>query len=47
MEDFKRRTIWSLSKAFMPVLKELDPIPQFKFRAKLEEFFEVQFLQAF
>jgi hypothetical protein len=29
-EDFRPRTIWSLSKAFTSAFKELDPIPQFK-----------------
>jgi len=29
-EEFRPRTIWSLSNAFTSVFKELDPIPQFK-----------------
>ena len=29
-EEFKPRTIWSLSNAFMSAFKEMDPIPQFK-----------------
>src|SRR6266849_4212327 len=28
-EDFKLRTLWSLSNAFTSAFKELDPIPQF------------------
>ncbi len=29
-EEFRPRTIWSLSDAFTSAFKELDPIPQFK-----------------
>lgn len=29
-EDFRPRTIWSLSNAFTSAFKELDPVPQFK-----------------
>jgi len=39
-EEFRPRTIWSLSNAFTSALKELDPIPQFKATAKLGEFLE-------
>lgn len=39
-EEFRRRTIWSLSNAFTSAFKELDPIPQFKATAKLGEFLE-------
>ena len=38
-EEFRPRTIWSLSNAFTSAFKELDPIPQFKATAK-------QFLEA-
>jgi hypothetical protein len=34
-EEFRSRTIWSLSNAFTSSFKELDPIPQFKATAKL------------
>ena len=34
-EEFRPRTIWSLSNAFTSAFKELDPIPQFKATAKL------------
>jgi hypothetical protein len=37
-EEFRPRTIWSLSNAFTSAFKELDPIPQFKATAKLAEF---------
>lgn len=39
-EDFRPRTIWSLSNAFTSALKELDPNPQFKATARLGEFLE-------
>jgi hypothetical protein len=29
-EEFRPRTIWSLSNAFTSAFKELDPVPQFK-----------------
>ena len=46
-EDFRARTIWSLSNAFTSAFKELDPIPQFKTTAKLGEFLEARFSQSF
>ena len=46
-EEFRSRTIWSLSNAFTSAFKELDPIPQFKATAKLGEFLEARFSQAF
>src|SRR5207302_5077495 len=46
-EDFRPRTIWSLSNAFTSAFKELDPIPQFKATAKLGEFLEARFSQSF
>jgi len=42
-EEFKPRTIWSLSNAFTSAFKELDPIPQFKATAKLSEFLKGRF----
>ncbi len=46
-EEFRSRTIWSLSNAFTSAFKELDPIPQFKATAKLGEFLETRFSQSF
>jgi hypothetical protein len=46
-EEFRPRTIWSLSNAFTSAFKELDPIPQFKATAKLGEFLETRFAQSF
>ena len=46
-EEFRPRTIWSLSNAFTSAFKEQDPIPQFKATAKLGEFLEARFSQSF
>jgi hypothetical protein len=46
-EEFAPRTTWSLSNAFTSAFKEMDPIPQFKATAKLGEFLEARFSQAF
>ncbi len=46
-EEFRLRTIWSLSNAFTSAFKELDPVPQFKATAKLGEFLETRFSQSF
>jgi hypothetical protein len=46
-EEFRPRTIWSLSNAFTSSFKELEPIPQFRATAKLGEFLEDRFSQAF
>ncbi len=40
IEEFRPRTIWSLSNAFTSAFKELDPIPQFKSSARLGESLE-------
>ena len=45
-EEFRPRTIWSLSNAFTSAFKGLDPIPQFKATAKLGEFLEARFSQS-
>ena len=46
-EEFRPRTIWSLSNAFTSAFKELDPVPQFKATAKLGEFLEARFSLSF
>jgi hypothetical protein len=46
-EEFRPRTVWSLSNAFTSAFKELDPIPQFRATAKLGEFLESRFSQSF
>ena len=46
-DEFRPRTMWSLSNAFTAAFKELDPIPQFKATAKLGGFLETRFKQSF
>ena len=46
-DEFRPRTLWSLSNAFTSAFKELDPIPQFKATAKLGGFLETRFKQSF
>ncbi|MGA3093328.1 MAG: hypothetical protein ABSD75_32440 [Terriglobales bacterium] len=46
-EEFRARTLWSLSNAFTSAFKGLGPIPQFKATAKLSEFLEGRFSQPF
>jgi hypothetical protein len=46
-EEFRSRTIWSLSNAFTSAFKKLEPIPQFRATAKLGEFLETRFSQSF
>ena len=46
-EEFRPRTIWSLSNAFTSAFKELEPISQFKATAKLGEFLEARFSRSF
>jgi hypothetical protein len=46
-EEFRSRTIRSLSNAFTSAFKELDPVPQFKATAKLGEFLEARFSRSF
>ena len=46
-DEFRPRTVWSLSNAFTSAFKELDPIPQFKATAKLSGFLETRFKQSF
>ena len=46
-EEFRSRTIWSLSNAFTSAFKELEPIPQFRATAKLGELLEARFSASF
>ena len=46
-DEFRPRTLWSLSNAFTSAFKELDLIPQFKAAAKLGGFLETRFKQNF
>jgi hypothetical protein len=46
-DEFKTRTVWSLSNAFTSAFKDLEPIPQFRATAKLGGFLEARFRQSF
>jgi hypothetical protein len=46
-DEFRPRTIWSLSNAFTSAFKELEPIPPFEAPAKLGELLECRFSQSF
>ena len=46
-DEFKVRTLWSLSNAFTSAFKELEPIPQFKATAKLSSFLEQRYSRKF
>jgi hypothetical protein len=41
-EEFRPRTLWSLSNAFTSAFKQLEPIPQFRATAKLAGFLELR-----
>jgi len=40
VEEFKPRTLWSLSNAFTSAFKEFKPVKQFQAAAKLGDFIE-------
>lgn len=42
LEEFRPRTMWSLSNAFTSALKQLDPVPQFRTTAKLAPFLDAR-----
>jgi hypothetical protein len=46
-DDFRARTLWSLSNAFTSTFKELEPIAQFKATAKLSGFLEQRYSRKF
>jgi hypothetical protein len=46
-DEFRSRTMWSLSNAFTSAFKELDPVPQFRVTAKLGEYLEARFSRTF
>ena len=46
-DEFRPRTMWSLSNAFTSALKQLDPVPQFRATAKLGEYLEGRFSGTF
>ena len=46
-EEFRPRTLWSLSNAFTSALKELNPVSQFKATANLAKFLDSRFTRNF
>jgi hypothetical protein len=46
-DEFRARTMWSLSNAFTSAFKGLDPVPQFRATAKLGEYLETRFSRTF
>ena len=46
-EEFRSRTVWSLSNAFTSAFKALEPIAQFKATARLGGFLETRLSQGF
>jgi hypothetical protein len=46
-DEFRSRTMWSLSNAFTSAFKELEPVPQFRATAKLGEYLDARFSRGF
>ena len=46
-DEFRPRTMWSLSNAFTSAFKELEPVPQFRATAKLGEYLDARFSRNF
>ena len=46
-DEFRARTMWSLSNAFTSAFKELEPVPQFRATAKLGQYLEARFSRRF
>ena len=46
-DEFKARTVWSLSNAFASAFKDLDPVPRSRATAKLGGYLEARFRQSF
>jgi hypothetical protein len=46
-DEFRPRTMWSLSNAFTSALKELEPVPQFRATAKLGQYLDARFSRNF
>jgi hypothetical protein len=46
-DEFRPRTMWSLSNAFTSAFKELEPVPQFRATAKLGEYLDARFSRTF
>ena len=46
-DEFRPRTMWSLSNAFTSAFKELEPVPQFRATAKLGQYLDARFSRRF
>ena len=46
-EEFRPRSMWSLSNAFTSAFKELEPVPQFRATAKLGQYLDARFSRRF
>ncbi len=46
-DEFRPRTMWSLSNAFTSAFKELEPVPQFRATARLGEYLDARFSRKF
>jgi hypothetical protein len=46
-DEFRPRTMWSLSNAFTSAFKELEPVPQFRATARLGEYLDTRFSRNF
>lgn len=46
-DEFRPRTMWSLSNAFTSAFKELEPVPQFRATARLGEYLDTRFSRRF
>ena len=46
-DEFRPRTMWSLSNAFTSAFKELEPVPQFRATAKLGQYLDARFSRNF
>ncbi len=46
-DEFRPRTMWSLSNAFTSAFKELEPVPQFRATAKLGQYLDASFSRGF
>jgi len=46
-DEFRPRTMWSLSNAFTSAFKELEPVPQFRATAKLGQYLDARFSRSF
>jgi hypothetical protein len=46
-DEFRSRTMWSLSNAFTSAFKELEPVPQFRATGRLGQYLEARFSRRF